>query len=77
MAKPVLSSPSSLVPLAQETRLYLPTPEAALHLCRASQTLRMWASQENGPIRPTRVHGRLLWRTDEIRQLLGVKEATT
>jgi hypothetical protein len=43
MAKPVLLPTSSLVPLAQETRLYLPTPEAALHLCRASQTLRMWA----------------------------------
>lgn len=60
------------VPLALETRTALPTPEAAFHLSRAEQTLRLWACQDNGPIRPLRVHGRLLWPVAEIRRLLGI-----
>lgn len=61
------------VPLAQETRAALPTPEAAFHLSRAEQTLRLWACHDNGPIRPLRVHGRLLWPVADIRRLLGVQ----
>jgi hypothetical protein len=60
------------VPLAEETRSALPTPEAAWHLSRAEQTLRLWACHDNGPIRPIRLHGRLLWPTDKLRELLGV-----
>ena len=41
-----------LTPLALETRAVLPTPEAAGHLNRAEQTLRIWACREDGPIRP-------------------------
>ncbi len=63
-----------ITPLAQELRSALPTPEAAQHLCRAQQTLRIWASTGAGPILPQRVHGRLLWPTDRIRQLLGVAQ---
>lgn len=61
-----------LVPLAQETRATLSTTEAARHLNRAPQTLRLWACLENGPLRPTRVHGRLAWRVADIRKLLEV-----
>lgn len=59
-------------PLEQETRAALPTPEAAWHLSRAQQTLRIWACRDSGPIRPIRVHGRLLWPTAELRRVLGV-----
>lgn len=60
------------VSLERETRATLPTPEAAFHLNRAQQTLRLWAMRENGPIRPLRVHGRLAWPVSELRRLLGV-----
>jgi hypothetical protein len=62
------------VPLAQETRSALPTDEAAHHLSRATQTLRLWACHENGPVRPIRLHGRLLWPVSELRRLLRVEE---
>lgn len=58
------------IPLDRETRAALPTPEAAFHLNRAQQTLRLWAMRENGPIRPIRVHGRLAWPVADIRRLL-------
>lgn len=60
------------VPLRDEPRTAIPTAEAAAHLGRAPQTLRLWACREDGPIRPIRVHGRLLWRTDDLRALLHV-----
>jgi hypothetical protein len=60
------------VPLAIETRTSLPTFEAAFHLNRAQQTLRLWAMSEEGPIRPLRIHGRLAWPVAELRKLLGV-----
>lgn len=60
--------------LEQETRAAVDTETAAYHLNRASQTLRIWACMENGPIRPLRIHGRLAWSTAEIRRLLGVTE---
>ena len=60
------------VPLEKETRSALPTSEAAFHLNRAPQTLRLWASHENGPLRPVRMNGRLAWPTAEIRKLMGV-----
>lgn len=62
-----------LTPLNQETRTALPTSEAARHLNRAQQTLRLWACYESGPIRPIRVNGRLAWPTAEIRRLLGAQ----
>lgn len=58
--------------LERETRAALPTHEAAYHLSRAQQTLRLWACLENGPLRPLRVNGRLHWKTDDLRRLLGV-----
>lgn len=59
-----------LVPLVHEPRATLPTQEAARHLNRAQQTLRLWACRENGPIRPLRINGRLAWRVADIRRLV-------
>jgi hypothetical protein len=61
------------VALDTETRAALPTPEAAHHLNRAPQTLRLWACKDGtGPIRPLRINGRLAWPTAEIKKLCGV-----
>ena len=60
-----------LVPLDQDPRATLPTEEAAGHLNRSVQTLRLWACKQNGPIRPIRVGGRLAWPVAELRRALG------
>lgn len=65
----------SLVPLARETRAAVTTAEAAAHLGRSPQTLRLWACREDGPLRPRRINGRLAWPTDDLRRLLGVEAA--
>ena len=62
-------------PLAEESRAVVPTECAAHHLNRRPQTLRAWACLENGPIRPVRIHGRLGWRTADIRGLVQPGEA--
>lgn len=67
------ASTNRSIPLENETRANLPTPEAAYHLNRAQQTLRLWAMRENGPIRPFRVNGRLAWPVAELRRVLQVK----
>ena len=73
--QPTTPALQSLDPVHEERRSALPTRDAALHLSRAEQTLRIWACMENGPIRPIRINGRLAWRVDDIRALLagGVK----
>lgn len=60
------------VSLGQETRTALPTGEAAFHLNRAQQTLRLWAMREDGPLRPIRINGRLAWPVSELKRVLGV-----
>ena len=60
-------------PIANETRANLPTNEAAHHLNRAPQTLRLWACKEDGPLRPIRINGRLAWPVSELRRVLGVQ----
>jgi hypothetical protein len=62
----------SVTPLALEARVTLPTREAARHLNLACQTLRIYACKENGPLRPLRISGRLHWKTEDLRRLLGV-----
>ena len=59
-------------PLALETRAALPTSEAAFHLNRAQQTLRIWALQNNGPVKCLRVQGRLQWPVADIKRVMGV-----
>lgn len=63
------------IPLDQEHRTHLPTNEAAVHLLRAEQTLRMWFCLGRGPagLRPIRVNGRLAWPVAEIKAVMGVK----
>jgi hypothetical protein len=53
-----------------EIRVALPTKEAAFHLNRAEQTLRLWASKQNGPLQPVHVNGRLAWLVADIRRVL-------
>jgi hypothetical protein len=53
-----------------ETRPAIPTDEAARLLGRRPQTLRKWACYGDGPIRPIRVHRKLLWPVRELRRLL-------
>jgi hypothetical protein len=59
------------VPLDLEQRTHVDTASAAFHLGRRPQTMRVWASTEQGPIRPVRINGRLSWSVDEIRRLLA------
>ncbi len=61
--------------LENETRPAVPTKEAARLLGRQPQTLRVWSCHENGPIRPVKVYGRLLWSVEEIRRLLNNEQA--
>jgi hypothetical protein len=61
------------VSLDLETRSAVDTATAAFHLSRQPQTLRAWACLENGPLRPVRMHGRLAWKTEDLRRVLGVK----
>lgn len=56
----------------KETRSALPPAEAAFHLNRANQTLRLWAMRNDGPVKCLRTNGRLAWPTDAILRLLGV-----
>ena len=59
-------------PLESVTRPTVETAAAAFYLNRRPQTLRVYACYEAGPLRPLRVHGRLHWKTDDLRLLLGV-----
>jgi hypothetical protein len=63
---------SGFIALEYEKRSHVDTACAAYHLGRRPKTLRAWASAENGPIRPTRIKGRLAWPVKEIRRLLDV-----
>ena len=57
-------------PLEQVTRPTVPTNQAAYYVNRRPQSLRAWASLENGPIRPIRINGRLAWPIDQIKMLM-------
>ncbi len=63
---------SKFPPLELVTKPVVTTEQAAYYLMRKPQTLRTWACNEDGPIRPTRVNGRLGWPVAAIRELLGV-----
>ena len=64
---------SGLIPLDRETRVTIPTSEAAAHLNRRPQTLRTWAMNSGtGPVPCIRINGRLAWPVSELRRVLGV-----
>lgn len=46
------------------------TAKAAMLLDREPQTLRRWACDGSGPIRPRRVNGRLRWSLADIQAVL-------
>lgn len=62
-----------MIPIKDETRAILTTREAAFHLNRAEQTLRLWALKNTGPVKCFRVNGRLAWPVEEIKKVLGVQ----
>lgn len=63
---------TALIPLAQETRSAITTREAAGHLNRSVQTLRLWACEGRGPIKPLNVGGRLAWKVEDLKRALEV-----
>jgi len=67
------TSSSNFVPLDLEQRTHVDTASAAYHLGRKAQTMRVWASTEQGPIRPVRVNGRLASPVAKIKALLNVE----
>jgi hypothetical protein len=52
------------------------TAEAAVLTGHAAQTLRRWACEGSGPIRPRKANGRLRWSVAEIRKLVGAAAET-
>jgi hypothetical protein len=60
----------SFIPLSKEPRECIPTADAAFHLGRKPQTLRVWACNQCGPIEPARVGGRLMWSVKDIKEFL-------
>lgn len=66
------TEPQQFPPLELERRPRVVTEQAAFYLSRRPQTLRAWASAENGPLRPIRIHGRLAWAVADLRRLLGL-----
>ena len=59
------------IPLDQETRPTVTTAAAAFYLHYAEQSMRIFSSKGNGPIRPIRIGNHLHWSTEEIRRLLA------
>jgi Helix-turn-helix domain len=49
----------------------VPTNKAAALFGLEPQTLRRWACKGSGPIRPTKVNGRLRWSVAEIKAALS------
>ncbi len=59
------------VPLLQETRELLTNDEGSVHLRMKPDCLRTKENDPTFPIRPVRIGRRLLWRTADIRRLVG------
>ena len=68
-----MSNPKTPTPLALETRAALPPAEAAYHLNRAQQTLRIWAMRGDAPVTCVRVNGRLAWSVADLKRALDVQ----
>jgi hypothetical protein len=68
------NQPFDFVALHLESRTHVSTNVMCYHLGRKAQTARGWACHENGPLRPTRVCGRLAWAVADIKRILGVSK---
>ena len=66
------ATPKQFPPLESVTRPTVDTAAAASYFNRREQTLRGWACQEDGPIRPLRINGRLAWPVSDMRRVLGM-----
>lgn len=66
------TTPLEFPPLETVTKPNLTTAELSFYLNRRPQTLRGWACNEDGPLRPIRINYRLAWPVSELRRLLGV-----
>ncbi len=66
------ATPKQFPPLESVTRPTVDTAAAAYYFNRREQTLRGWACQEDGPIRPLRINGRLAWPVSDMRRVLGM-----
>jgi hypothetical protein len=62
--------------IREELRETVPTEVAAYYVNRKPKTLRSWSSAGTGPIQPIRVHGRLHWKTADLKRLLGIAYRT-
>ena len=60
-------------PLESVTRPNVDTAAAAYYLNRKPQTLRMWACDQDGPLQPLRINGRLAWPVADLKRVLGMK----
>jgi len=64
---------TKLTPLQDEARATIPTNEAAEHLGRKPQTMRLWHMRGNGPLRPVVIYGKLAWPVADIKRLVGLE----
>jgi hypothetical protein len=66
-------SPDEFRRLTERTGVaqHVPTAEAAALLNVAPQTMRRWACEGSGPLRPIRVNGRLRWSVEAIAAVLS------
>jgi len=67
-------APPLAKPLPSIAGKFLSTKETAAYLGKKPQTLTSWSSKQNGPLRPSKVGGNLLWSGDEILALLKRKQ---
>jgi hypothetical protein len=67
-----MGTQTKFTPLEQVTSPAVTTDAAAHYLNRRPQTMRVWACNADGPIRPVRINGRLAWPVSELRRVLGV-----
>lgn len=63
---------ASITPLLSETRVVIPTGDAAHHFCQSPRTLRKMSDEGRAPVTPIRIGKKLLWNTAAIRAALGV-----
>ena len=63
----------SVPSLRDEPREFICTEDAAYHLSRSPQTLRLWGCKGSGLLTPMRIGRRLAWRVSDIRRLLGIE----
>lgn len=70
-------SDEELTRLHERTKLdpLLPTAEAAALLGLRPQTLRRWAAENSGPIKPRRIGGRLQWLLGDIKAVRAGESA--